>query len=204
MLTNRQASKLIKALPWPINLCLALIGTEKDIENPAEFIANLTPDYEACIERMLETLPNPEYREIFLARYRDKKTLPQIANEFGKTSERIRQIVTRERFRLRYPSCIRYLKYGIEKVEAEDAAARAEALREKAFEETEIWEFKDKVLTVRACNGLCRHGYRTVADVLRLDENSIQLLPNVGKQTAENIRQAQAHFKSLLSQKEEQ
>lgn len=92
---------------WPYNLL-------EDIYYNTEhqyLREEVTPDQIKGLWHILQTL-TPREQEMILKKYRDEMTLEEVANDYGLTRERIRQIIVKGLRKLRHPVRIKYIKDG--------------------------------------------------------------------------------------------
>lgn len=91
-------------------------------------------DWEEGIYHALSTL-TPKEETFMLSRYKDGLTLKACGESIGGlTTERARQIINRALRKLRHPSRLRYIKYGMERakeMKQEEEREELEAAREK-------------------------------------------------------------------------
>lgn len=99
-----------KGPEWPLNLYVHVFGQPRPAETPEP------TDYQESVEYVLASLTERE-REALTKRYKNGFTLQAIADCFGVTRERVRQIIVKAERRLRHPSRANYLVYGMSWVE---------------------------------------------------------------------------------------
>lgn len=108
----------VLARDWPLGLLDAVAD--------GEWNCDLPPDIVPAIAYVLAQLGERE-REILLMRFRDGLTLKQAGGKYGVSGERARQKEAHALRRLRHPTRLRLLQYGVQGVIQQ---ARARALAE--------------------------------------------------------------------------
>lgn len=172
--------------PWPYNLLDDLVMGRWESE--------ISEDQEAGLMSMIKRVEVLEY-------YRDGKTLDAIGKEHGVTRECIRQKIAREVRKMRHPTRMNYVKYGLAGYERKKQLTEGE--RELNAWEDELnmrkaylGEVKppkdltvdDMDLSVRSWNCLKRMGCNTVTDVCRVAEKGELLnVRNLGKKSLKEI-----------------
>ena len=98
--------KELNELGWPQNLLHELFGDN---------VPELPKDIEPTLEYVLWMLSQNSERSVdmLLSRFRAGKTWEQIGKDYGVTRERVRQIVMLAIRRLRHPSRLKRIQYGI-------------------------------------------------------------------------------------------
>ena len=95
----------IKEHPYPYNLVYQVFGREIPREE-------LAPDLDESLEYVFETLMNGYEAFILILRFLRHMKIREIAEYYGLTEGRIRQIIQGAEFKLRHPSRCRYLQQG--------------------------------------------------------------------------------------------
>lgn len=189
--------------PYPYNLLADVFAQDISTLRPS-----LPADVEIAVEYVLSRLPDRE-REILRCRYEVRMTLYTIGEAFGLTTERIRQILSEVRFKLRHPSRSSILKNGIAgtielaKQQGYDAgyvkgcedgfakgfaAAKAELAGEKHYERPyDAWPIEDLDLSVRAYNCLIHANIRTVQQISVMTYNDLYRIRNMGLKSLREI-----------------
>ena len=193
-------------LPYPYNLLT-------DVLSQAFTEENAPADVAIAVEFVLLGLTEKE-RKILHSRYINRMTLQAIGEEMGVTYERIRQILSEVRFKLRHPSRSSILKNGIAgtielaKQQGYDAgyvkgcedgfakgfaAAKAELAGEKHYERpSDAWPIEDLNLSVRAYNCLVRANIRTVQQISVMSYDDLYRIRNMGLKSLNEIVQKMA------------
>ena len=204
------ASKALKSLDskfgteseWPYNLIEAIRGEEWEEE--------LTIDQELGLHHMLKSLTARE-RACVEAMFREEKTLREIADDFGVTQERIRQVIAKALRKLRNPVRGRYLTRGYyaekteayeqmirqvyNRIEEERESAKRKMLYELRQIEAETNKYghhgrpiDDLELSVRSHNALRKANLRCVEQILALpDIKELYKVRNLGTRSALEI-----------------
>jgi len=134
-------------LSWPYNLVAELLGRPIDYE--------LTEDHIEGIAHAISSALDARECRILHLRFRDEKTLADIAGEFGITRNRIDQICKRALRKLRNPARLRYIVYGYDFCEQYDFMAIKRDALESAIgqlKETEktLADLENKVTGTKA------------------------------------------------------
>ena len=119
-------------LTWPYNLMLAVNDGD-----PFDYL--VTDDVMRGIEKALQTL-NDRNREIILLRFRDGKTLHEIAEVMGIGSSRVNAIVLSSLRKLRSPNTFFCLMYGCEYVDKNNELCERRAKLETEAQFLKSWE----------------------------------------------------------------
>ena len=174
-------------LSWPENL-VTEIGLE-EVFGKKEY-SPLTDDQIAGLRYAVSTLKDKE-REILLLRYEEHSTYKAIANRFGLSNERIRQICAKAVRKTRHPSRLRYLKDGyqgaqeierLRKEELKNACEGTCSARQISLLKT--IEVGDAGFSVRTYNILWRSNVYTLGQVVEMmqeDIKKITELRNLGR-----------------------
>lgn len=196
-------STLIKE-EYPQNLLLSLkITTANEIEIPQE----LTSDIRAGIEYTLSTLDERE-REVIRLRFVDRKTYDEIGKVFEISNGRARQIEIKAFRKLREPKRWNYICYGVEgnlkrrcKQEYQkgynlgfnDGYKKAESDQNKqenlscCSEDIKSMPLEALNLSKRSLSCMVRVGYKTVGDILKIDESDIYRIRNFGRISSDEV-----------------
>lgn len=185
------------------------LGLLDDLFGDPNAVPELPPDFDGSLAYVMSTL---DYRttECILMRYQNHMTFADIALNFGVTRSRVQQIVARGMRKLRHPSRLRFIKYGVAEVLRRETARAAGVARQRA-EENAVKNYilsqaresaegckGDKVMyygmklsdidfSVRAYNCLRRAGCYTVGDVLNMTAIGFVRIRNCGVKTREEI-----------------
>ena len=196
----------IKDLEYPLNLIYAVFedGAEEIIEK-----IDTISDFNASVEYILYTLSDRE-REILKHRFIDLMPLEKVGHIFGVTRDRIRQIEARALRKLRQPSRIKYLRFGISGVienirtdyynkfsELEGKLIELCKLNEKAADEiihdTELKKkygpikIEDMDLSVRSYNCLKRARIDNIKQLASLSYEELIHIRNLGIHSVNEI-----------------
>lgn len=145
---------------------------------------------------------NEQERKVLKEYYFEGMTYDDIAEEFGLTRERIRQIIAKGLRKLRHPARAAILKQGIhlysesrnyynsEKArlifEAEKTKAMYEVSGTRSFDVRDL-SINELDLSVRAYNCIRRAGILTIGDLLDTDLDTIIKVRNLGRRSLEEI-----------------
>jgi DNA-binding CsgD family transcriptional regulator len=124
---------------WPLNLLKELqefYGCYPDGKpaldengNPIIFVNELPPDFNGTLDYVLWSLTARE-RDVLLMRYKQGLRLEDVGKHYGVTRERVRQIEAKAIRKLRHPTRMKMLCYGLRKVEQQHLAALGAELDE--------------------------------------------------------------------------
>lgn len=188
---------------WPYGLLDEIF----QYDSMAMFV--LPDDFPGSFTYALCLLPE-KMQAILLARYKHKKTLDEIGAEFCVTRENVRQTIDSGIRKLRHPSIIRFIRYGVRGVlnmETEKAAEkgrmRAEAYAASRFltehmndpegarshAQTVVQDIPIDalVLSSRSTNCLIRWGLKTVGDIMALDKIEFQRIWGFGAKSRQEV-----------------
>ena len=190
---------------YPFNLIEAIIGqTKRSIPEP------FTSDHRAGLQYVLSLLDDRE-QGILLRRYQQKESRSVIGGTFDITSERVRQIEVKACRKLQRIPNWNYIAYGVagylRKVSASEYSkgfsegyrsgyedgqkdAALGVKREYASAEVLNQPIESLNLSVRARNCLIAAKCKRVGDVVRLSEEEIATMKQLGKVSANEIAQA--------------
>ena len=214
--------KIEDAKEYPINLLKSL---DIDSNNCETDYIKVLKNFNDNFDKVAEELLTPRERRIIQARFEEFKTLEKVAEEFGVTRERVRQIEQKTLRKLKLRRNVFLNKertYDLIRSDIYDqlkaeAIAEVERLKEKltveaAYEiikeyerthgryhqDTEIdnVRIQDLGLSVRSTNALLRNEYRTFKDIKSLTEYDLRKIRNLG---VKSIREILDYTKSYLS-----
>lgn len=181
---------------YPINLLDEIAGGKWEDELPYDIIGSL--EYVLC------QLPEREGRVIH-ARFRDEKTLREIATSENLSRERIRQIKERAIKKLAHPLRRDYLIYGVKGMENRavqqavsqqlntaiksilDIAVKLGNTLPDSLSSLKFTKIDELDLSVRAYNCLYRAGKRTLEDVCALSLDELAKVRNLGKKAFDEV-----------------
>lgn len=141
--------------------------------------------------------------EVLSLRYQEGKSLSDIADRFGLTKERIRQIQKKALLHMSQGRQGEILKNGVQKSvreEAERAQRMAELAKNEKARRADILTAADEPvanldLSVRAYNCLVRNGIKTGKEAIEYDESvGLMRLRNCGKGTYDEIIEKLARY----------
>lgn len=183
---------------YPFNLLMDVFGDEPcmvmfpdDLEIALEFVLwRLAKDYERSVK-------------ILLMRYREHKSFDQIAAVIGATRERVRQIVAEMLRKLRHPSRLDYIRFGMTEmlVKREQNGyekgykdgfldgqrdAKGENVHELTVPRANI-PLEDMDFSVRSYNCLKRAGVKSITDIAKMDFNQLIRVRNLGRKSMDEI-----------------
>ena len=214
--------KIEDAKEYPINLLKSL---DIDSNNCETDYIKVLKNFNDNFDKVAEELLTPRERRIIQARFEEFKTLEKVAEEFGVTRERVRQIEQKTLRKLKLRRNVFLNKertYDLirsdiyEQLKAE-AIAEVERLKEKltveaAYEiikeyerthgryhqDTEIdnVRIQDLGLSVRSTNCLLRNNFKYFKDIKSLTEYDLSKIRNLG---VKSIREILDYTKSYLS-----
>lgn len=170
---------------YPYNLLIAIKG-HTDRELPTAW----TADHRAGLDYVLSKLDERE-RGILLNRYQDKLPRSRTAEEYSITAERVRQIEVKACRKLKRFPYWNYLTLGIAgyNVGYKDGLADGAQgiVRSPASQEVLNRLIESLNLSVRAFNCLKAAGCKRVGDVVRLTDEEISTMRQLGKVSAGEI-----------------
>lgn len=195
-------------LPYPYNLAEALTAatTVRHSENCTTYF-EITP---AAAERIVEYLSTDRLRDVVLRIAKHGESAGEIANAYGVTRERIRQLEVKAASNMLHMA--RNGSYAV--VPADEyrrevkaraiAEARLDALlmltgadggRDNDQEDFPAWQIRESDMSVRSINCLLRAGMVTFADALAItDEEDFKHIRNLGhKSFGEIVAYVHAH-----------
>lgn len=205
--------------PWPYNLLDDVIMLRQDHRkgnaDPDKCWQELLgPDQEAALRYVLSTLTEKE-QSFVRAYYEEDKSLEEIGQANGLTRERVRQVLAKAVRKLRHPSRMNLIQYGLEgyehmtanrkrreQLEAEDRELdelEQEIARRRAFLECSypLPQKTDNTgaipvdmlgLTVRSYNCLKRNNCNTLDDVCKAAKDGKLLkIRNLGRKSLAEI-----------------
>jgi len=183
---------------WPGNVYYSVFG---------KACGTVPDDAEEAIEHLFKT--TSRNKEIFYARFKDCKTYASIGRDFGLTSSRINQIISKEIRKLRHPSRIEYLrdlKGHIDRVKAQEAAfqeerkRQAEELQNKMKDIATIYtiHISELNLSTRVYNCLINSGIKTIGDIVETDISGLLKIRNVNYRSIAEIVSECKRFGVLL------
>ena len=167
-------------------------------------------DLDASVEYAVNLLDEKTATMLF-ERYKQGMTLDAISKLHNISRERARQIIEKGLRKLRHPSVVRYVQYGVsgvlrmEKTEAAEVARKratkehVKKLLDNCTEDTgDMDELIEKMnvldtpiqkldLSTRSCNGLIRGGCETLGDVLNLSGQQLMALRCIGEKSRKEI-----------------
>lgn len=193
-----------KKLEWPLNLLAAVDDTL--IEDRDAIPDDIFPS----VMYAIGTLPKDVANTIIL-RFMYGKTLNEVGELTGVTTERARQRQKKGLFVLGRNPRIRYLRLGVNGIiDEESKLAKEHAYKEGyaagRFEESRVQEFERSLpndiskrnpssvtieelnLSVRSFNCLKRSGLVTLADILELTVSDLKTIRNLGLKSANEIQ----------------
>lgn len=174
-------------------------------------------DPESAVLFVLDKLDERE-KGIILLRYKDGKSYFKIANEYGISRERVRQIILKSIRVMQMKNCIIFLELGVEKAKevlAENIRVQKEAeknMLEQASKKYALSYDEAKLeccnltidsleIDIRAYNCLMRAGIETVKELVEylgspMDYDKLLKIRNLGKLSAKSIENALKKFLS--------
>lgn len=190
---------------YPFNLIAAIIGqTKRSVPEP------FTSDHWAGLKYVLSLLDERE-QGILMQRYHDQQPRSVIANVYGITSERVRQIEVKACRKLQRIPNWNYIAYGVagylRKVAAgeyskgftagyragyQDGQKDAALGVQRAYGSDEVLNqpIESLNLSVRAYNCLVAANCKRIGDVVRLSAEEISTMRQLGKVSANEIARA--------------
>lgn len=190
---------------YPFNLLWAIKG-HSDRQIPGAF----TDDHWAGLRYVLSLLDERE-RGILLQRYGEKKLRSEIADDYGITAERVRQVETKACRKLKRLSNWNYIEFGVAgyarklalseynrgysvgyQMGYQDGAADAASGKSRPVAPDEILNLpiEQLGLSTRAYNCMIAAKCKRIGDVARLSDEQIATMKSLGKVSANEIAQA--------------
>lgn len=190
---------------YPYNLLTAIKGLAE-----REIPVALTPDHWAGLAYVLDLLEDRE-KGILLMRYEKGKSRSEIAEEYGISPERVRQVENKACRKLQRLPNWNYIYYGVAGYLRKIATTEYNRGYSRGYEEGYRDGVKDGTkgkernygtnellnrpvehlnLSMRAQNCLKLTNCKKIGDVVRLDEDEIRKMRQLGKVTANEIAQA--------------
>jgi len=190
---------------YPYNLLVAIKGLAE-----REIPVVLTEDHWAGLHYVLSLLEERE-RGILLQRYEEGKSRSAIAEDFDITAERVRQVENKACRKLQRLPNWNYIYYGVAGYLRKIATTEYNRGYSRGYEEGYGDGVKDGTkgkernygtnellnrpvehlnLSMRAQNCLKLTNCKKIGDVVRLDEDEIRKMRQLGKVTANEIAQA--------------
>lgn len=167
-------------------------------------------DLDASVEYAVNLLDEKVATMLF-ERYKQGMTFEAISKLHDVSRERARQIIEKGLRKLRHPSVMRYIQYGVSGVLRMEKTEAAEVARKRATEEHvkkllgnctedtgDMDELIEKLnvldtpiqklgLSTRSCNGLLRGGCKTLGDALNLSGQQLTAIRNIGEKCRREI-----------------
>lgn len=160
--------------PYPRNLMLVLVERARGaLELPVE---SITDEIVSGTDYAISLLTEKE-ADIISLRYKEHKTLGEIAVKYNVTSERIRSIEDRAEWFLTKPEISGYIKYGRNAFEVIRAETEEKEMERGYSEETLNITIEEMDFSVRVFNCLKRMGYDTIRDLAYLTEDQMIKIP---------------------------
>lgn len=136
--------------------------------------------------------------EMIKERYFNEKTFKEIADSYGITPERVRQIILKGLRMLRHPSRSGYVIWG------DDSYSKFMRMNSEEFKQSskELYLASDISilgLSVRAHNALLRAGVSTCRDFLDVSEEQLLKTRNIGKKNFREIMERKQKLKEEIS-----
>ena len=191
---------------YPENLIETLFINEPHIDT--EYIVK---NFEVNISEILATIPQRE-ADILMKRFRDGMTLKEIASIYRLSQDRIRQLESKAIRRLRVPSRLYKLRYGVDVLQLQDDIKKLTAelvlkkqtllsqlanpelidvTEQEVREYTKIEHFD---FSVRTFNCLKRGGIDTLGELLNHTDMQLLRIRNLGRKCLlEIITKLQEH-----------
>lgn len=144
--------RLTKAVPYPDNVIMEIIGNKEVIE-----------DMRDGYYHVLATLGDRQ-QDMLYRRYHDRQTYEQIGNAYGITKSRVRELIWKSLRSLRRPSRRKFVENGLyyQTILEEEEKQRRERYRNVA---NGIPLADMEEISVRTYNCLCRKGFTTLSEV---------------------------------------
>ncbi len=170
-------TKILKE-PYPKNLLMTIQSTAVNaVELPIDAI---TDDVLAGLEYAISTLSERE-QSVIKMRYQERKSFREIGLAHGVTLECARHNEENALRKLRIPKCLGYIKHG--RCGYEKLIAKMEAEEKERMGSKLNITLEELDLSVRSFNRLKVHGCDTVADLIKLSEEDIVRIKNLGKRS---------------------
>lgn len=162
-------------LQWPFGLLAAI---DKEYFKANILLAETPAGFYDALDMALAKLTERE-RNMLLEYYRDALTLRLIAKNWGLTTERVRQILHKATRKMNRAECKEMLRSGEMRI------------IEMAYPTPDSNELdcSDDTLSVRSFNALKRSGVNSKTDLLRLTDEQLLAIRNIGKSSLRNVKE---------------
>ena len=162
-------TQAIHKLPWPENL-LRRIFKDGDYD---EWKNQIPPDFDASFKFILEETLTEREIYILYSFFRDHIPMRFIGQRYGIQGERCRQISEKAIRKIRHPSRLKYIKYGLAEVERRQKEPPKEIpIIQQSIEELD--------LSVKAFNCLKRANVRSLEELTALSRFDLLKVINMG------------------------
>lgn len=206
---DKESKKALRETPYPQNLMEAICARDyggnfgddmREID-----CAGYTP---SAIRAMVSESLTERETLVIEMRYRDRMTLDEAAKAFNVTRERVRQIEAKALRKLQHPGRLKayasvpYKEWQKEHAARERAEMRLDWYLQHGDYKVELDErdkpgtvakgvlgttVEDLQLSVRSYNCLKRAGINTVEDILKLSEEEMMTVRNLGRKSTEEV-----------------
>ena len=169
-------TQAIHKLPWPENL-LRRLFKDGDYD---EWKNQIPPDFDASFKFILEETLTEREIYILYSFFRDHIPMRFIGQRYGIQGERCRQISERAIRKIRHPSRLKYIKYGLAEVERRQKETSKEIpIIQQPIEDLEF--------SVKAYNCLKRANVRSIEELTALSRFDLLKIRNMGIKTIAEV-----------------
>lgn len=166
----------INKLPWPENL-LRRIFKDEDYD---AWKNQIPPDFDKSLKYVLEETLTEREIYILYSFFRDHIPMRFVGQRYGIQGERCRQINEKALRRIRHPSRLKYIKYGLAEVERRQKEPPKEIpILQQSIEELD--------LSIKAFNCLKRANVRSLEELTALSRFDLMKVRNMGIKTIAEV-----------------
>lgn len=166
----------INKLPWPENLLRRIF---KDVDYDT-WKNQIPPDFDESLKYVLEETLTEREIYILYSFFRDHIPMRFVGQRYGIQGERCRQINEKALRRIRHPSRLKYIKYGLAEVERRQKEPPKEIpILQQSIEELD--------LSIKAFNCLKRANVRSLEELTALSRFDLMKVRNMGIKTIAEV-----------------
>lgn len=189
-----------KRLPYPINLW-SVVFQEKISRQ------SIPRDWENTLETVLATSGNTHKSAMLISFFKEKRTLEEIGRNHGICKEAVRQNINKELERLRHPTQLRIMQYGVGRTNymRENHLGHWAIMDSRRDEGKEILSLSIDELnpSVRVRNCLNREKILTLGQLINYRRDELLQIQNLGKVCITEIESSLSEYGLTLKNEEE-